>query len=349
MKNKEYGSDFHLVTDQYFLLSNKHENLFATNNFSLFFSGRVALFNLLNEGIKNNNWTEVYVPSFYCHEVVNFINTLPIEVIYYDFNPFLDSENKEFKFKDIQTSVVVNVLYFGIKKLNLVSFKNIIQVEDITHNILESEKSKADYCFGSLRKELPVPVGGFCSSPKNKPLPSSKYNFESEQVSIQKLTAMFLKNLYLSGNWENKSEIRNLFIDAENKFEFEVTNTLIPHTSKTILSKLDCKTILETKHKNIKQALPLLVLKEYFSFNINSNNNTVFGLVIHCKNSDLQTKLKQFLINNNIYPAVLWANQIEERDKEIENQILFIHLDYRYDENEINFIVNTINAFKHND
>jgi len=107
MKNKEYGSDFHLLTIQYFLLGNNQENLFTNNNFSLFFSGRVALFNLLNEGIKNNNWVKVFVPSFYCHEVVNFINTLPIEVTYYDFNPFLDSENKEFNFEDVQTSVIL--------------------------------------------------------------------------------------------------------------------------------------------------------------------------------------------------------------------------------------------------
>lgn len=349
MKNKEYGSDFHLVTNQQFLLNNNQENLFTKNNFSLFFSGRVALYNLLNDGIKNNNWTKVYVPSFYCHEVIHFINNLPIEVIYYDFNPFLDSENKEFKFEDFQTNAVVNVFYFGIKKLNLDSYKNIIQIEDVTHNILESERSKADYCFGSLRKELPVPVGGFCSSPKNKSLPLGKNNFESEKVSIQKLTAMYLKNLYLSGNWENKNEIRNLFIDAESKFEIEDTNTLIPQTSSAILSQIDCKTILETKHKNIKQALSLLENKEGLIFNINSKNNSVFGLIVQCKNATLQAQLKSFLIGNSIYPAVLWPNQKKHRDIEIEKQILFIHLDYRYDENEIKIIVNTINAFKYNE
>lgn len=345
MKNKEYGSDFHLVTNLSFLSENIEGAFFLEEGLSLFFSGRVALFNILENGIKKFNWTKVYVPSFYCHEVVHFINPLPIEVIYYDFNPFLDSEHKEFKWDDVPTTVVLNVLYYGIKKLDISRYKNLFQVEDLTHGILEYKESNADYCFGSLRKELPVPVGGFCVSPKNRPLPAGARSLESEQVSIQKLAAMYLKGKYLVGDFDNKNDIRKLFIDAENKLEFQFTNAIIPETSKGILSQLNCMKILEEKYQNIKQALSLLKKSASLDFNMNSQENNVFGLVINCKNEIIQSDLKHFLISRNIYPAVLWPNQLTQRDINIEKKILFVHLDYRYDRDDIILMINSINAF----
>ena len=346
MKNKEYGSDFDYPIKNKFLLDNKQNSIFSSEEFSLFFSGRAVLYHILKNGIENNNWKKVYVPSFYCHEVVHFIKPLQIEIQYYEFNPFLDSEEKQPSIDDLNTNVIVNVLFFGLKKINLNNFKNIIQIDDVTHSILEFKNSKADYCFGSLRKELPVPVGGFCNSPKNKQLPKAKNNNECEQVVLEKIAAMFLKNQYLKGNFNKKDSFRKLYIEAETSFESDYTNALIPEIAKTILLQLNIKKIIESKGKNIKKALSLLLNNDLFTVNLNSINENVFGLILECKTSNLQKELKQYLINNKIFPAVLWPNQIMERDREIEKRILFIHLDFRYSKKDTNKIIDIINAFK---
>src|SRR5690606_37957785 len=83
---KEYGSDFHYCDHPY----KGQQNFISENsNISLFFSGRVALFNLLAFGIQKYGWKKVGFPSYYCHEVVDFCRRLPIEITYYTYNPLM--------------------------------------------------------------------------------------------------------------------------------------------------------------------------------------------------------------------------------------------------------------------
>jgi hypothetical protein len=345
MINKEYGSDFHYYLEGDVVLRNPMDSLFYGSEFSLFFSGRTALFNIINEGIKFKKWAKIFLPSYYCHEVTHFIKRLPIEIIYYEFNPFLDSELNALKIEDIEKNVIVNVDFFGLKKADCSIFKNVVIIEDITHNILGFQKSQADYCFGSLRKELPVPAGGFCFSPKNFPLPTGTSNLKSENVAEQKLSAMFLKEKYLNGKLANKESFRKLFSDAENDFENDFTNTSISDCAKAILFQIDIKKILLHKYANIKTALIELENINNLKINFESNKKEAFGLSLECKTQIDRDKLKDHLIFNNIYPAVLWPNQLKERDEVIKNRTLFLHLDYRYDSKDIKVITNTIKDF----
>src|SRR5687767_5128857 len=142
MINKEYGSDFHLCLEDEFLQS-REEYMFSDSKiFSFFFSGRSAIYSLLEFGIKNFGWKNVYFPAYYCHEVVHFISKLPIEIIYYAFNPFLDTYEKEIHVEDRRENVVISVSFFGLCKLNLNSYKRIVVIEDVTHNILAFKDSK---------------------------------------------------------------------------------------------------------------------------------------------------------------------------------------------------------------
>ena len=111
MINKEFGSDFNYIEGDNYL--NK-TSLFESEKISLLFSGRVALFNLLNFGIKKYKWNKIGFPSYYCHEVVDFCRKLPIEIMYYNYNPFSNIQNIEWD--DDDKSVLVNVDYFGLKK-----------------------------------------------------------------------------------------------------------------------------------------------------------------------------------------------------------------------------------------
>lgn len=345
MINKEYGSDFHYFINEDIILQNQEDSLFYGNKFSLFFSGRAALYHIIREGINSKNWKKIFLPSFYCHEVTHFIKTLPVEIIYYEFNPFLDSESKALEIEDLETNVIVNVEFFGLKKVNCSFFKNAVILEDCTHNILGFKKSQADYCFGSLRKELPVPAGGFCFSPKKLPLPEAVSSLISENVALQKLSAMHLKGEYLKGKTVDKDVFRKLFVDAENDFESDFTNASIPECAKIILFQIDVEKILKYKYDNVKTALMAFKDTKEITVNFESNRQEVFGLCLECKTPMQRDKLKTHLILNKIYPAVLWPNQLKDRDKETENLILFLHLDYRYNSHDIKVITNKIKDF----
>src|SRR4030095_3034820 len=134
MSNKEFGSDFHLCLDDKFLQF-KEKNIFCDNKaFSLFFSGCSAIYSLLKFGINKHGWKKVYFPSYYCHGVVGFVSKLKIEICYYEFNPFLDIVEKDISVKDVRENVIINVSFFGVNKLKLSKYKNVVVIDDLSHD-----------------------------------------------------------------------------------------------------------------------------------------------------------------------------------------------------------------------
>jgi hypothetical protein len=343
MINKEYGSDFHLSLYGDFFESENNKFL-NKENYSLYFSGRSALVALLKYGIKSFGWHRVYFPNYYCHEVVHFVRSfLPIEIAYYNFNPFIDSTFDRFPIYDDAKNVIINVCFFGLKKLDLLDYSRAAVIEDLTHDILSIPTS--NFSFGSLRKQLPLPCGGFIYSRKKERFSNISSNLQSENLSLQKLTGMFLKNEYLYNRLENKSIFRKLLTEAEEKFDQDFTNSLMPGVARVILSKLDINKILLAKNKNLKLALNLLKKNAEIIINFHSNSSNAFGLILEMKSLEIRDKLKSFLISRSIFPAILWPNQIESKAIETQQRILFVHVDYRYKDEDIQYIAATINDF----
>lgn len=346
--NKEFGSDFNYVTCEDFLNKDASNSIFNNPNLSLFFSGRVALFQLLKNGIELHQWKKVFIPSFYCHEVTHFIKELPIEIEYYSFNPFFYAPNYTLNISDDQYNVIINVNYFGLVQLNLNHYKKAVIIDDLTHNFNAVYKSNADYCFGSLRKELPIPVGGFCSSPKNKPIPNSQNNFFAENISIKKIVGMFLKTSYLNGEVIEKNLFRSMLIDAENQFDNRLTNAAMPESAKGILFFLNVVQINLAKKQNLQLVYKNLKnIKEFF--NLSQENENAFGLVFLCNSSKQKESFKEYLISNLIFPATLWPNQIQNEDKLFEEKLIFVPVDFRYNEADILYITDKINIFFQNE
>lgn len=344
MINKEYGSDFHYCNEKKWCIDNLSDSFFYKKNISLFFSGRAALFSLLEQGIKEQGWRKVFFPSYYCHKVAPFLDKLPILVGHYEFNPFIDLETKKINVEDIKSNVIVNVDFFGLKKLDVSSFQNAIIIDDLSHHILDLKNSKADYCFGSIRKELPIPLGGFCYSPKGYPLPNAKYSYKCEALAVQKISAMFLKKKYLEGVLETKNIFRTLFLEFEQEAEASYTNAEMPNIAQSIVSQLDIEKILAAKNDNLNIALETLKNCKKIKINLGIKKEA-FGLILECNSNKERDKLKLFLIEKRIFPAILWPDQMHQRDKEIEDKILFLHVDYRYSAKDIKTITTTLKEF----
>ena len=338
MINKEYGSDFHYFFDE----NVTNSSLFAENKFLLFFSGRVALFNLLKFGIEKYQWKKVGFPSYYCHEVVEFCSKLPIEVIYYQFNPLSDSESIEWE--DEKNNVFVNVDFFGIKKLNTSFIKKSVLIDDVTHNLLSFNESNADYCFASLRKQIPLPVGGFFLSKNNDFNSQIGETDLANKIAVQKLSAMYLKSLYLKGNFKEKNIFRELYIQAEENFESIETNSRLPNIIQSQLFSLNPEGLIHTTRKNFQILKSKIHASEKIKI-LQTEAETEMGLILQCETNYLRNEIRKCLIGKMIYPAVLWPDQFLPTDIEMESTILFIHCDFRYNESDIEFIALTINNF----
>jgi len=339
MRNKEFGSDFHFITD------NKLINHYSLNNLENFvdqfyFSGRVALYEILKFGIEQKGWDKLYVPSYYCHEVYHFIRNLNISIEFFSYNPF-DDQN-DFQIIDEVQNVILKVNYFGIVSPNFQHLNNASVIDDITHNLSLLETSTADFIFGSLRKVLPIPVGGFVKSKFQ--LRKLNSNELVDDIAMRKYTAMYLKSEFLKGNLHSKDLFRKFFIDAENNFENRLTVAGMPPSTKSYLDTIAYHDIIEVKKSNLKLLKQKILPNTYFSI-FSSENNTDFACILKFTDTEKRNDLRNHLIKSNIFPMVLWPNQIQSNDIIIEQTILFIHVDYRYHKEDINYIAETINEF----
>lgn len=336
--NKEYGSDFHFIQSN---AGMSEDSLIENTNDSLFFSGRVALYNLLDYGIRNYGWKRVGFPSYYCHEVVEFCETLPIELFYYPYNPF---QPKSFEWDDDAQHVFINVDFFGLGMIPTGFLNKSIVIEDVSNNLLKLRDSRADYCFASLRKQLPVPVGGIGKDVLLDSSPKHNGHQFPEDVSSEKIAAMFLKAKYLDGEFNAKKVFRNLYIKSEKSFSSCKTNSYIPANAKQILLNLSHKDLIDKTRANINLAKSLFQPHPNFKL-LTTEQNTEMGLMFIFENQEDRDSLKTYLIKKDIYPSILWPNQKTKTDKYFEERVLFVHADFRYTSNDIRFIVNRLNSF----
>lgn len=339
--NREYGSDFH-----YYDNTTLNElSFFDKSNYFFFFSGRVALYNLLAFGIRVYQWKKVGFPSYYCHEVVDFCRQLPIEIIYYEYDPI--SEQLPINWEDELQHVFINVDFFGVKKIDTAFLSKSVIVDDVTHNLLSVEKSTADYCFGSLRKQLPVGVGGFCFAKSGDFSTTISENSFANRLAMQKLSAMYLKSAYLNNLFNDKDVFRALYTKAEEEFESLETNAKLPRLIQTQLFSLPIRTLIEQTHKNINYAKNKLKLIPGITL-LASSSNAAMGILLFCESEQLRDNFISYLINSNIFPAILWPGQFTEVAILVQNRILFIHADFRYDKEDVNAIIYIINNYNRN-
>ena len=342
MTNKEFGSDFETYLFEEKLDYNKSMQFFPEN--TLFtFSGRVALYSVLHLGIAEYQWKRIYVPSYYCMEVYDFIEELDIEVVYYECDPYTENIDSS-EVIDDSSSAFLLVDFFGVNKLNAIAFEKCFLIEDLTHNLGQVKKSKADYCFGSLRKVLPMGTGGFLFSHKKRRLPELANKSFAELVAYKRSVAMFLKKNYLVNDSGDKNVFREQFIETEHLFMDKKTISLLPKISFSEMSFLDIDYLVCKKKQNLSIAKKNIIANDYFKL-FTSDANNDFALILIFSDTVIRDKFRTFLIEKKIYPMVLWPNQQVDK-KGFESKALFVHIDFRYDESDITFIVDTINSFK---
>lgn len=339
MRNKEFGSDFHYINNLEFMSCAKTSQDFIDLN-NLYFSGRVALRNILIYGIDQLKWEKIYIPTYYCHEVYDFIKDLDIYLEFYPCNILDNSLPTYIEDKSFCAVLVVN--YFGISSPSFEHLKKIATIEDLTHDLCKVKDSKADFIFGSLRKALPLPVGGFVKS-KLK-LPEISCTLFAEEVALEKFTGMLLKKKYLDGQFLNKQVFREVLISAENSFGNLKTNAPLPLMVNEYLAGLNISKIIECRKKNISNIKTLIKLNPKFEVLVDDYGSE-YSLILKFNDTIDRDSLKEYLIFNHIYPMVLWPGQVLENDINLQKTLLFVHVDFRYCTKEIEHIANIINQF----
>lgn len=326
MLNNEFGSDYHQLDDFPRVVDTPSKVKWNSRN--LYADGRQAI----NALIDFRGWKRIWIPTYFCQEVVESIRKTGIEVVYYDDYPLADDNKAIGRIEIMPEDVILRMNYFGLRGWRDNRNLGVDVIEDHSHDLTGEwvANSNADWCIASLRKSLPIAEGGALWSPKGLQLPQTPVQTEqNERLAEIRWQAMEMKRLYLEGECIDKSHFRSLYIETENLFE-ELPLSAISERDYRIVSSIDTGEWNALKKRNWR--LLNRALSEKIEVLEPENDRCVpFSFVIRGQG------LRGRLIEKKVYPAILW-----EVSEEVNQDLLSLHCDGRYTESDIQSMISII-------
>ena len=340
---KEFGSDFHKSEQNFVGSSLLFEKI---NCYNLYSSGRHAI----EAVITQEKWKRIWIPAYFCYEVIDYVLSLNIQVKLYDDNPINNDEDIIKTLPYEKGDVLLRVNYFGLREKRSNKGLPVPVVEDHTHDVISdwALNSDADWCIASLRKSLPIAAGGILWSPRKKSLPKQITSTqECERMAEIRYDAMTMKLAYLLNEGIDKYAFRKKFIASEEMIEnMSISGADIK--TYELLHRFDVKRWTDVRVKNWNLAYNLL--SKRFNILVSRTTDPInqFSLVVLCKSNEERNSLRQYLIKNSIYPAILWSLPEDSNFTTALNfsrNMLSIHCDGRYNVEDIKSMCNIINAY----
>lgn len=340
-----YGSFFSFINPSSSIFDDI-ENHFIPDNRKLFYNGRHAIKYIIEIIKLENNVNSIWIPEYYCQHVTAWIKANYSNVKVYNVNPLDESfiiDTRDFaKNNDI---ILVNN-FWGISNCTLkTSKKKFFVVEDHSHGWLSNRciQTTADFCFASLRKSVPAPLGGIAWIPNGKDLPILKLKSSNNFNKIWDTILLGMKNkLEFEESLKNDESFKQRFLKlvytGENMMHNNYDLPQIDKKHEMLIEQYLKKNYLHFKQNNFKIISSLLQTNKNFS--LVSSKSTPFGLILHFNNSLKLNHFKNYLISKKIYPSVLWPE-----NNTIYGYFLNIHIDFRYNTNDMHYIANTINNY----
>lgn len=339
----EFGSDFHYI-DSYF--SGRAHLTDVYRNAMLMADGRQCVVAL----IRQNGWKRLWMPEYFCFEVIETIKQqTEAEIKYYYDLPGCDDTAaiKQLPFEE--GDVLFRVNYFGTRDGRSNKDISVPVIEDHTHELLGhwALYSDADWCIASLRKTLPIPVGGFLWAPKQLRVEglecrdSLEFSVSSEEIAAERWGGMEMKARYLKGEAVEKEAFRKKYLETEDWFDV-AEPTAIDARTREFLGQLDINAWQGAKRRNWELLRSLVKAKCLMP---EDDSCTPFSFVVMAESHQERERLRKRLIERSVYPAVLWnvPDTVTRDVKGFSERMLSIHCDGRYTEDDIRQLAVIIN------
>ncbi|MBO0592807.1 hypothetical protein I2486_15490 [Cellulophaga sp. E16_2] len=336
------GSFFPTIAPKVLEASAKIE---AIKNYELFYTGRHAIKHLLTLLQVRKKIRKIWLPNYYCPHVTSWLRANFNTIDTYAIEPFFAKLPINFDDFATEEDVVILNNFWGIYEYQIPENKNrAVYIEDHSHGWLSAPclESKADYCFASLRKTLPIPLGGILWQPNGNEDLSVLNKTIKEDFSMvwDKInTAMTLKCHFNINETGTVNDYLKIIGETEDFLHHQYTVIPINEKHKEFILKYLGKEYNNVKSQNFEYILKKLVPKSEFA--ILDNKNT-FGLELVFKDREAFNSLKQHLIHNKIYPSELWAENILETPYKY---LLNIHIDFRYTTETMDYIAEKLNSW----
>lgn len=318
----EFGSDFHLCD---YPRGRSLVQLLPQARY--YFDGRQAL----RAVVLQEGWKRIWLPTYYCYEVVEDVRQLGIEVAFYECTPLSDPDEAVSKLSFRTGDVLLRENYFGLFARRDSGKVPVDVIEDHSHNPAGdwALHSNADWCIASLRKVYPIADGGVLWSPRGHALPMQPaLSDECRAISALRYAAMKSKRAYLAGEKVDKEVFRRQYMAAEEAIGGLPCNA-ISEKSMDIVSALD---VTRWQNRKLRNFVTLSDASAHADILRPEGEEVPFSLIVLFKDMEGRDAARRALINHCIYPAVLW--EIPREDFQISRhfsqRMLSIHCDGRY-------------------
>ena len=340
---EEYGSDFHRCDHDFRGPSNFCDVLGCTRWYAC---GRHAIEAL----IRQEGWKRIWMPAYFCYEVIGHVRSVGIEVMLYDDYPTRTDDDEVVRNLPYQNGdVLLRMNYFGMRKKRTSKGIAVPVIEDHTHGLITDWAlgSDADWCVASLRKSLPVAAGGVLWSPKGRQLPDAVGETDDcRQMAKMRYEAMTMKAEYLRYGGD-KEAFREKYLDSEERID-NLALSGIDAESMEITRALNVKQWTDLKRDNWLFAKGLLD----YRFNVLGSEREdywqPFSLVLLMESAEERESLRRYMIQHCLYPAILWRMPEDSpfaEAKDFADRMLSVHCDIRYSRNDIAEICKIINGY----
>ena len=351
MSNREIGSTFYELTstDVEFELLSKSKRDVSKLSLNYFYTGRNAFVAVMNDIMSRQKYNSIWLPKYYCDTVIKLFQNNYNNIRFYDIDPFsFNVEIDVIAFASPNDIVILNNFW------GLSSFKDYndillpIIIEDHSHGWLSkaSLNSKADYCICSLRKTLPIPLGAIAWCTNRNFIPKyDELEVEIDQSYQYFETSFRLKREFLQSNLKSKEDFLELSSKAENLLNLSKKVSKPKDSHITLWKKyLEFDTNI-IKKRNLDYMQRSLEITNKFKV-VKRNDYIPFGLLLAFKNESNFNSLKKWLISHSTYPAHLWPGMKNSGEWKF---LLNIHIDFRYNIEDMCYLVEKINKWIKND
>ena len=357
----EIGSNFWLNPNQPFNdcpLGTPEQFNCKGNDYVWLSTGRSAIRFVIKtvEGRKPDIKKVAVLPSFTCDTVFEPFLRMGYDVYYYPVEKDLTTTSDailETAFKH-DASIVLFHRYFGFDTLDgqvdrmcdLLRGLGKFSIEDCTQCLYSGiPRANSDFIVGSIRKWTGTPDGGFAVC--HSGVFSNKPERPDCELEAAKIKASYAKYGYLFEHKGDKSEMLALYRKAEDILDHQNEIYAISPMSSIVQSNLAFDELVNKRRNNFnilrttirEPRLPL------FSLDGNQAVPLYFPVLVEDR-----AALQRHLVQNAIYAPVVWPKDEQqpiqcEGAENAYSHLLCIPIDQRYDADDMNRIIEVVNAY----
>lgn len=328
----EVGSDFHALDLPW---DGRRAVPWADDPHALYGAGRDPVIGIVKGGAARRLW----VPSYFCQEVLRSWQGAGIELVVYRDGP-TDPPAKQLSLTP--GDAVLSVSYFGVRAPPRIEgrMEGVTVIEDHTHDPFSdwARTSRADYCVASLRKTLPIPDGAVVWSPRGRDVasPPSMSDRRARAV-VDRLTAMILKARYLRGERIDKEEFRRCAVRGEEGLGVTEPSAASEYTS-ALLGAFAFDAWRRARADNHEALADAIGSHRSMSvLGVRTAGAVPFSVVLCFTEPHVREVVRKQLIARRVYPAILWSlrepavDGVPAEHVALSARVLSLHCDGRYD------------------